>query len=33
MALSFTKEQELLKKAVRNFTELKVAPKALEFDQ
>jgi butyryl-CoA dehydrogenase len=33
MDLSFTREQELLKKTVREFSETKVAPKALEFDE
>ncbi|MBI4295420.1 MAG: acyl-CoA dehydrogenase family protein [Chloroflexi bacterium] len=33
MDLSLTREQEMLKKAVREFAELKVAPRALELDE
>jgi butyryl-CoA dehydrogenase len=33
MDLNLTREQELLKKTVREFSETKIAPKALEYDE
>ena len=33
MDFSFTREQELLRKSVRDFAEAEIAPKALELDK